>query len=74
MQIPVDVLESELLALPVAERARLLDRVIASLDADPELQESWVREAARREAEINSGASALVDGDAAIARLKANLQ
>ena len=34
MSLPVEALELEVLSLPTAERARLLDRVIASLDAD----------------------------------------
>jgi len=31
---PVEVLEAELLQLPKADRIRVLDRVVASLDAD----------------------------------------
>jgi hypothetical protein len=33
MSLPVEALELEVLRLPAAERERLLDRVIASLDA-----------------------------------------
>ncbi len=74
MQIPIEVLESEVLALPAAERTRLLERVIASLDTDPEIQEAWVTEAVRRESQVTSGAVALVSGEEAIARLRAHLQ
>ena len=74
MQIPIEVLESEVLALPPAERSRLLERVIASLDADPEIQEAWVKEAAHRESQVASGALNLVPGEEAITRLRANLQ
>lgn len=36
MTIPVEVLEAEVLSLPAPLRSRLLDKLIASLDADPE--------------------------------------
>ena len=36
MSIPAEVLEVEVLNLPPAERARLLDRLLLSLDPDPE--------------------------------------
>ena len=74
MSTPVEVLESEVLALSPAERARLLERLIASLDADPEIQEAWVQEAAHREAQIASGVAVPVPGDEAMARLRAKLQ
>ena len=34
MGMPVEVLEAELLQFPKADRIRVLDRVVASLDAD----------------------------------------
>jgi hypothetical protein len=34
MSLPIEALEAEVLRLPRVERARLLDRVVASLDAD----------------------------------------
>ena len=36
MTIPVEVLEAEVLSLPAPLRSRLLDKLIASLDTDPE--------------------------------------
>jgi len=51
MFIPVD----EVLNLPPAERSRLLDRLLASLDSDKEWEEAWGQELDRREAEINAG-------------------
>jgi hypothetical protein len=74
MPTPVEVLESEVLALEPAERARLLERLIASLDSDPEIQEAWVQEAARREAQVTSSTASLVPGEEALARLRAKLQ
>ena len=40
MPIPLEVLEAQVLGLPQAERARLLDKLLASLDVDPEWEEA----------------------------------
>lgn len=69
----LEVLEAEVLQLAPAERSRLLERLIASLDSDPEVEEAWEREADRREAELESGSIAAVPGTDAIARLRARL-
>lgn len=69
MPTHIEVLEAEVLSLSIAERSRLLERLIASLDADPAIEEAWVAEAGRREAEINNGSVAAVPGDEALARL-----
>ena len=73
MPLPIEALEAELLRLPSVERARLLDRVVASLDVDTARDEAWDRLAAERDSEIESGASAAVSGQEAIARLRAEL-
>ncbi|MFM8899721.1 MAG: addiction module protein, partial [Burkholderiales bacterium] len=62
MQSTLETIEAEVLRLPAAERSRLLDRLIASLDADQAIEQAWDAEAARRDAEIESGASVPVDG------------
>lgn len=46
----------ELLRLPASERARLAERLIASLDEDAELDRAWVEEVRRRDEELDSGA------------------
>jgi hypothetical protein len=73
MSIPVDVLEAEVLSLPEAQRARLVDRLIASLETDPEWVTTWAEEADRREARIASGDATWVRGEDAVARLRAKL-
>lgn len=73
MNANLDVLEAEVLKLTAADRVHLLERLIASLDADPEVEEAWEREADRREAELESGSVAAVAGHEAIARLRARL-
>lgn len=51
-------LESKVLKLSPRERARLAERLIASLDdaVDPEADALWAREAERRLDELRSGA------------------
>lgn len=70
----VDLLEAEVLQLPPEDRARLVERLIASLDADPEVEAAWAAEVERRNAEIESGAVTLVPGDEALAELKAQFR
>lgn len=51
-----DQIEQELLRLPAAERARLAERLIASLDEDAEVEAAWAAEVRRRDEELRSGA------------------
>ena len=67
-------LEVEVLRLPPEERSRLLDRLIDSLDSETTIDKAWDEEAARRDAEIESGQSVPVDGREVIARLKAQIK
>jgi putative addiction module component (TIGR02574 family) len=52
-------LEAEALKLPAAERARLAERLLESLDAlsEEENQRLWIEEAARRDAELDADPS-----------------
>ena len=68
-----EALESEVLRLAPADRARLLDRVIASLDSDAERDAAWDALAARRDAEIETGPATAVPHDEVLARLRAEL-
>ena len=74
MSSTVEVLEAEALQLSAAERARLVERLIASLDIDPDVEEAWAAEVERRNAEIESGAVSLIAGPEALARLKAEFR
>lgn len=74
MQSTLETIEAEVLRLPAAERSRLLDRLIASLDADQAIEQAWDAEAARRDAEIESGASVPVDGKEVLAKLRAQIR
>ena len=49
-------IEQELLKLPASERARLAERLIASLDEEEDLDQAWLVEVRRRDREIDSRA------------------
>ncbi len=74
MGIPVEVLEAELLLLPKADRIRVLDRVVASLDTDAARDAAWDAVAARRDAEADRDPSVLLELDDVLARLRAEVQ
>lgn len=74
MNANLEILEAEVMQLAPIERSHLLERLIASLDSDPEVETAWTLEADRREAELESGLIVTVPGQDAIARLRARLQ
>lgn len=45
---PIDELEAVVLALPRAERARLAERLLSSLDEEPEVEAAWRAEVRSR--------------------------
>ena len=71
MSTSLEALQAEVLRLSPKDRARLLDRLIASLDADLEAESAWDAMAAAREAELTSGTAQAVPLDAALSRLEA---
>ena len=74
MSSTVEMLEAEALQLSSGERARLVDRLIASLDVDPALEDAWAAEVERRNAQIESGAVTLLPGAVTLAKLKAGFR
>ena len=71
MASSIEIIETEALRLSATERARLIERLIASLDVDPGVEEAWAAEVERRNSEVESGKVSLVSGPEAIAKLKA---
>ena len=71
MNSRLEVLESEALKLAPADRSHLLERLIASLDVDHEVEDAWELEADRREASLEAGAMVEVPGNEAMNRLRA---
>jgi len=71
MAATLESLQAQILSLSKADRARLLERLIASLDVDMVAEEEWERLAEAREAELDSGAVAPLALEDAMARLRA---
>lgn len=71
MELTLDTLQAEVLKLPAADRVRLLDVLLDSIDEDEEVEREWERIADERDAELESGAVAPVDGPTVLARLRA---
>ena len=65
----IEQLEKEALGLAPPERARLAQRLIASLDADEAIEGAWYDEAERRLAAIESGELAEVPANEVMAAL-----
>ena len=74
MSSTVEELEAEALRLSSGERARLVERLIVSLDTDPEIEEAWGAEVERRHAEIERGAVSLLPGPETLAKLRSEFQ
>ena len=73
MSIPVHDLEAQVLGLPPEDRARLLERLIASFEPKSESQRAWMLLALRRQDDVRSGRVAMVPGDEALARVRSIL-
>ena len=71
MPQPLEALEAEVMRLSPADRARLLERLVASLDADAEAEAAWDALADERERLLAEGAVQPVPLDEALARLEA---
>lgn len=74
MTVPLEALESEVLRLPTAERRRLLDRVVASLDADAERDAAWDAVARAREDAARQDPSLLLPLDDVLSALREELK
>ena len=74
MGTPVEILEAQLLQLPKADRIRVLDRVVASLDADAARDAAWNAVAAQRDADADRNPSVMVTLDDVLARLRAEVR
>jgi putative addiction module component (TIGR02574 family) len=70
----LEIVEAQALKLTAEERARLADRLIASLAEDLEVEEAWAVEVERRIEEIESGRAKLVPAAEAIARARADIE
>lgn len=74
MRLTVEVIEAEALGLSAVDRARLVEKLISSLEIDPDVEEAWATEVERRHAEIESDAVSAISGPDALAELKSELR
>lgn len=70
---PLEDIEAAALQLARAERAKLAERLLVSLDEDDEILATWVEEAARRGDAFDRGEMGAIDFDEAIAQARARL-
>lgn len=71
MTTALETLQAEVLRLSPADRAKLLDRLIASLDVDAGAEAAWDKLADEREQALEAGLASVVSLDVVVARLEA---
>ncbi len=74
MPLTIELLEAEALQLSATDRARLVERLIASLDSDPEVEAAWAAEVERRHAELESNVVTPLPGAETLAKLRAEFK
>lgn len=73
MPTPVDDLAAQALGLSPEDRARLVERLLESLEPRSPVQTAWLQVARSRRQEVRAGKVAMVPGDGALARVKARI-
>jgi putative addiction module component (TIGR02574 family) len=63
-------LEAAALSLPRSERARLAERLIASLDEDSEVEQAWAAEIRRRLDSIDRGEVEMIPAEQVLAEAR----
>jgi putative addiction module component (TIGR02574 family) len=71
MAVNFESLQGQVMKLSKAERIRLLERLVASLESDVDIEEYWDTVAEARDTEIDAGRSEGVPLEEAMARLRA---
>ncbi|HSH74467.1 MAG TPA: addiction module protein [Longimicrobiales bacterium] len=78
LQIPMtqasQSIESAALSLPPEERARLAERLLASLELDPEIETAWMTEVAERVDAWEAGGMEEIPWEEARARILSRLR
>jgi putative addiction module component (TIGR02574 family) len=72
----IEQLTEELLALPSASRALLVEKLVESLefDTEPTIQAAWMTEAKKRRSEIRDGSVQPIPGEEALAQVRRLLE
>jgi len=74
METQFEKLTREALELPLKERAAFAQMLLESLDQDPEVDEAWLLEVERRDAEIEEGTESVIPMADALAQIRAQLK
>jgi putative addiction module component (TIGR02574 family) len=74
MENKLELLEAEALKLTAAEREAFAQALLASLDADAEIDEAWAVEIERRVAEIENGDAQVIPIAEVLAGVRAALK
>ena len=70
----IEKLEAEALCLPADQRAHLVEKLIASLDCEPDIEAAWANEVELRHAEVEAGTVKMLPGAETLTRLSAEFQ
>lgn len=70
----LEQLESQALKLCAGERAALAQRLLATLEDDPEIEDAWAQEVEQRVAEVERGAVQLISIEEALACMRSALK
>ena len=70
----IEQLEAEVLNLPAADRSRLAERLLMSLEDDDEIMTAWGEEAERRADAFERGEIGAADFEEVMARARAGLK
>jgi putative addiction module component (TIGR02574 family) len=73
MSSPVEDLAAQALSLPPEDRAKLVERLLASFEPNSPAQAAWLQLAASRCDEVRAGKVTMVPGEEALARVRARL-
>ena len=73
MSSSIRALEAAALLLPPGERAKLAERLIASLDRDPEVQAAWDEEIRKRVADFYAGRLESVPAEEVLAEARSRV-
>jgi putative addiction module component (TIGR02574 family) len=76
MALALKKIESELMKLSPRTRARLVKRLLSSLDGEPESdsEKSWITEATRRDEELYSGKAKGIPAETVFKRARSALR
>lgn len=68
----IEQLTEELLSLPSASRALIVEKLVESLefDIDPAIEAVWTTEAKSRRDEVRKGSVKVIDGDEALNQVR----